>query len=107
MTCSGLLDESSSTWPESALFQIYDNGVALDKIVIGKPGTTGDASNGCVSFYSVTSITADAEHELDLRYIDPGTLAGCVEDAYKEGWNAGIMVWQVGNGFHVPVIRFT
>ncbi|KZT09934.1 glycoside hydrolase family 18 protein [Laetiporus sulphureus 93-53] len=72
-TCSGLLNESSSTWPESALFQIADNGVSLDKLVIGKPATTGDASTG---------------------YMAPATLAVCVEEAQSEGWDAGVMVWQ-------------
>ena len=93
-TCSGLLDTSSSTWPESALFQIVANGVSEDKLVIGKPATTGDASSG---------------------YMSPSTLATCVEDAKNEGWGmymcsftvvhtlkcvcvpagAGVMVWQV------------
>jgi len=72
-TCSGLLDESSSTYPESALFQISANGVTLDKLVIGKPATTGDASTG---------------------YMSPSTLATCVEDAMNDGWDAGVMVWQ-------------
>ncbi|PCH44329.1 glycoside hydrolase family 18 protein [Wolfiporia cocos MD-104 SS10] len=72
-TCAGLLNESSSTWPESALFQISANGVSLDKLVIGKPATTGDASSG---------------------YMSPSTLATCVEDAQGEGWDAGVMVWQ-------------
>ncbi|KAI0725387.1 glycoside hydrolase superfamily [Fomitopsis betulina] len=72
-TCSGLLDTSSSTWPESALFQIVANGVSEDKLVIGKPATTGDASSG---------------------YMSPSTLAACVEDAKSSGWDAGVMVWQ-------------
>lgn len=66
-TCSGLLDTSSSTWPESALFQIVANGVSEDKLVIGKPATTGDASSG---------------------YMSPSTLATCVEDAKNQGWGA-------------------
>ncbi|CCM01821.1 uncharacterized protein FIBRA_03889 [Fibroporia radiculosa] len=72
-TCSGLLTNSSSTWPESALFQIASSGVTLDKLVIGKPATTGDASTG---------------------YMSPSTLAECVEEAQEEGWDAGVMVWQ-------------
>ncbi|KAH0832271.1 hypothetical protein J3R83DRAFT_13264 [Lanmaoa asiatica] len=72
-TCAGLLTASSSAWPETALFQISANGVSLDKLVIGKPGTTSDASNG---------------------YIDPSTLASCVSEAAAKGWNAGVMVWQ-------------
>jgi len=72
-TCAGLLTASSSTWPETALFQIAANGVSLNKLVIGKPGTTADANNG---------------------YIDPSTLATCVSQAAAKGWNAGVMVWQ-------------
>ena len=64
-TCAGLLTASSSTWPETALFQIAANGVALDKLVIGKPGTSADASNG---------------------YIDPSMLATCVAEAAAQGW---------------------
>lgn len=77
-TCAGLLTTSSSTWPESALFQIAANGVALDKLVIGKPGISSDASNG---------------------FIDPSTLAGCVEQAKNQGWDAGVMVWEVRSLF--------
>ncbi|KLO18244.1 glycoside hydrolase family 18 protein [Schizopora paradoxa] len=72
-TCAGLLTQSSSTWPNSALFQIAASGISLDKLVIGKPANTGDASNG---------------------YIAPATLAGCVEQAKAKGWDAGVMVWE-------------
>ena len=46
----------------------------LNKIVIGKPANTGDASNG---------------------FIDTTTLAGCLAQAKSQGWNAGAMVWEV------------
>lgn len=72
-TCAGLLTNSSSTWPESALFQIAASGVPLDKLVIGKPATTGDASTG---------------------YMSTSTLATCVEQAKGQGWDAGVMVWE-------------
>jgi chitinase len=39
-TCAGLLSQSSSAWPNTAVFQLAAGGVALNKIVIGKPGTT-------------------------------------------------------------------
>jgi len=71
-TCAGLLTSSSSTWPNTALFQISASGVPLSKLVIGKPAS-GDASNG---------------------YIDPTTLAGCVSQAKNKGWNGGVMVWE-------------
>lgn len=73
-TCAGLLTASSSQWPQSALFQIAASGVPLNKLVIGKPGTSGDASNGFMS----TSL-----------------LASCVSQAKAQGWNAGVMVWEV------------
>jgi len=72
-TCAGLLTQSSSTWPNSALFQIAASGISINKLVIGKPGNQGDATNG---------------------YIAPSTLAGCVEQAKQEGWDAGVMVWE-------------
>ena len=58
------------------MFQIAANGVDLDKLVIGKPATASDASNG---------------------FIDPETLAGCVAQAKDQGWDAGVMVWEVSN----------
>ncbi|KAF9266947.1 glycoside hydrolase [Marasmius fiardii PR-910] len=73
VTCDGLLNTSSGTWPQTALFQIAANGVPLSKLVIGKPATTGDASNG---------------------YMDPNTLATCLQTAKSKGWNGGAMSWQ-------------
>ncbi|KAK0488963.1 glycoside hydrolase [Armillaria novae-zelandiae] len=73
-TCTGLLTASSSNWPQTALFQIASNaGVPLSKLVIGKPGTKGDASNGLMS---------------------ASTLASCLKTAHSQGWNAGVSVWQ-------------
>ncbi|KAJ7018720.1 glycoside hydrolase family 18 protein [Mycena alexandri] len=77
VTCAGLLTASSSTWPQSSVFQIAANGVPLNKLVIGKGATTADANNG---------------------FIDPGTLAGCVAQAKSQGWSAGVMEWQYPNG---------
>ena len=65
-TCSGLLTSSSSTWPNTALFQIAASGVPESKLVIGKPANTADATNG---------------------YISTSTLAGCVEQAKNQGWS--------------------
>ncbi|KAG1856974.1 glycoside hydrolase family 18 protein [Suillus subalutaceus] len=72
-TCDGLLYNSSTTWPQTALFQIADSGISLDKLVIGKPATAAQATNG---------------------YMDPSLLASCVSEAYAAGWNAGVMVWE-------------
>ena len=49
-------------------------GVPGNKLVIGKPATSGDANNG---------------------YIAPETLAECLQTAKAAGWSAGAMSWQV------------
>ncbi|KII87370.1 glycoside hydrolase family 18 protein [Plicaturopsis crispa FD-325 SS-3] len=72
-TCDGLLTTSSSTWPASSLFEIVAAGVDQSKLVIGKPATGSDATNG---------------------YVDAATLAGCLATAKSQGWDAGAMVWQ-------------
>ncbi|KAG7093682.1 hypothetical protein E1B28_007340 [Marasmius oreades] len=71
-TCSGLLTQSSATWPHSSLFEIAQR-VSLNKLVIGKPATQGDASNG----FMTTSL-----------------LASCLQQAKGKGWSAGAMVWE-------------
>ncbi|CCM01822.1 uncharacterized protein FIBRA_03890 [Fibroporia radiculosa] len=71
--CTGLLTQSSSTWPKTSVFEIAAAGVDLNKLVIGKPATASDATNG---------------------YMDPATLATCVDQAKGKGWNAGVMVWE-------------
>ncbi|PBK99463.1 glycoside hydrolase [Armillaria gallica] len=76
-TCDGLLYTSSETWNGTALFQIADNGVDLSKLVIGKPATASDASNG---------------------YMDPDTLATCLGTAKDQGWDGGAMAWQYPHG---------
>ncbi|EKM81751.1 hypothetical protein AGABI1DRAFT_112003 [Agaricus bisporus var. burnettii JB137-S8] len=75
-TCNNLLNTSSGTWPNSAVFQIAASGVPLSKIVIGKPATSGDASNG---------------------FMSTSTLAQCAQQARNQGWNGGVMVWQYPN----------
>ncbi|KAJ7446689.1 glycoside hydrolase [Mycena latifolia] len=72
-TCSTLLAESSTQWPQTALFQIAANGVPLQKLVLGKPATNTSASDG---------------------YIPPSTLAGCLATAKSGGWSAGVSVWE-------------
>ncbi|KAG2113001.1 glycoside hydrolase family 18 protein [Suillus discolor] len=72
-TCTGLITESAAPWPNTSVFQIAAAGVSLDKVVIGKPATTADATNG---------------------YMNTTVLAQCVEMAYEQGWDAGVMVWE-------------
>jgi len=84
-TAHGLLTASSSTWPDTAVFQIHASGVPLSKIVIGKPATSGDAANG---------------------FMSTNTLASCLEEAKKSKWNAGVMVWEyprAGSGWITAV----
>ena len=79
--CAGLLTSSGGAFPGSSLFEIPKNGIPLNKLVIGKPATAADASNG---------------------FMDPATLGSCVKQAKAKGWNAGIMVWQVRRMLSLP-----
>ncbi|KAJ7708679.1 glycoside hydrolase [Mycena rosella] len=72
-TCSNVLAQSSTQWPQTALFQIAANGVPLEKLVLGKPATNTSASDG---------------------FIPPTTLAGCLATAKSGGWSAGVSVWE-------------
>ena len=72
--CAGLLTSSGGAFPGSSLFEIPKNGIPLNKLVIGKPATTKDATNG---------------------FMDTTTLAGCLQQAKAKNWNTGAMVWQV------------
>ena len=72
--CNGLLNQSEHPYEGSALFQIAQNGFDLNKLVIGKPGTTADAG---------------------LGFIDPTTLGTCIDQAAQKGWKAGIMGFQL------------
>lgn len=71
--CEGLLTKSGSSFPNTAVMQIADAGVDLNKIVIGKPGIASDASDG---------------------FLSTSTLASCVKQAQAKGWNAGVMSWE-------------
>ena len=69
--CNSLITSAGG----SALLEIPKNGPELNKLVIGKPGTAADVTNG--------------------GFIDPATLATCVQQAVAAGWNAGVMAFQV------------
>ena len=73
-TCEGLLTQSSSTWLKMSVFEIIASGVSANKLIIGKPATTKDATNG---------------------FMDTTTFTGCLQQAKAKNWNAGAMVWQV------------
>ncbi|EMD33176.1 glycoside hydrolase family 18 protein [Gelatoporia subvermispora B] len=72
-TCTNLLTTSGGAFPNSSVFEIAAAGVPLDKLVIGKPANAADADNG---------------------YVDPSTLAQCLEQAKSQGWDAGAMAWE-------------
>lgn len=72
-TCTGLLTSSGGAYPGSSVFEINASGVSLNKIVIGKPASQGDAGSG---------------------YMSPSTLAGCLATAMTKGWSAGVMTWE-------------
>jgi hypothetical protein len=65
-TCTGLLTSSGGAYPGSSVFEINASGVSLNKIVIGKPASQGDAGSG---------------------YMSPSTLAGCLATAMTKGWS--------------------
>ncbi|KAI0830256.1 chitinase [Trametes gibbosa] len=67
--CETLLNSTPSS-----LFAIQKSGIDVSKLVIGKPGTDGDVTNGGL--------------------IDPATLGTCVQQAVAGGWNAGVMAFQ-------------
>ncbi|XAO25541.1 hypothetical protein I312_104369 [Cryptococcus bacillisporus CA1280] len=74
VTCETLVTDSGSEWPSTSVFEINSyTGVALDKIVIGKPLSANSASNG---------------------YMSASDLQVCVGEAKEKGWNGGIMFWQ-------------
>ncbi|KZT41907.1 glycoside hydrolase family 18 protein, partial [Sistotremastrum suecicum HHB10207 ss-3] len=73
-TCTTLLTASNSDFPHSSVFEISSqNSIALNKLVIGKPASSGDASSG---------------------YMSASTLAGCLKQAKSSGWNGGAMFWE-------------
>jgi len=73
---NGLFKTSCSTFPGTSVAEIHAAGVPMEKIVVGKPVTIGDAGNG---------------------HVEAATLGGYFRQAASElGWNGGIMGWQWG-----------
>ena len=62
--------------------EIAASGVDKSKIVIGKPAGMLDQTNG--------------------GYMDPATLSTCLAQAKAQGWDAGVMAyqvrWRIGRG---------
>lgn len=73
--CTSLLTTSNPDFPHTSIFEINQfSGVPLDKLVLGKPGSTIDVTNG--------------------GYVDANTLAGCLSQGKAAGWNGGAMFWE-------------
>jgi len=70
---AGLFQKSCSTFPSTSVGEIASAGIPLSKIVIGKPVTTADASNGWLSGSSLNSLFSQAKS--------------------ATSWNAGLMGW--------------
>lgn len=92
-TCTGLLTSSGGAYPGSSVFEINANGVSLNKIVIGKPASQGDAAAGYMSPSSLASCLVTAMNkgwsECGNSFISLSLLIGC----YIAG--AGVMTWEV------------
>jgi len=73
-TCDKLLYKAGGGFDGTALFEIVNNGVDAQKLVIGKPITQAGAVN-------TGYMTADA-------------LAKCFKEAKTKGWKAGAMGWE-------------
>ncbi|KAI0065522.1 glycoside hydrolase [Artomyces pyxidatus] len=73
-SCTSLLTKSGGSYPGSSVFEIAANGIPLNKIVIGKPGNSGD--------------------DADSGYMSPSSLASCISTAKSKGWSAGVMTWE-------------
>ncbi|KAM0752715.1 glycoside hydrolase [Meredithblackwellia eburnea MCA 4105] len=76
-SCDSLLTKSQ-VFAETSLYEIAANGVDINKLLIGKPSTAADATNG--------------------GFMTPADLAPCVSQAKKDkNWNAGLMLWEYGD----------
>ncbi|THH04521.1 hypothetical protein EW145_g5462 [Phellinidium pouzarii] len=82
-SCDSLLTKSGTTFPKTSLFEIAASGIELNKLVIGKPASSTDASNG---------------------FIETGTLATCLLQAKKKNWNAGAM-YPHGDSAWITAVR--
>jgi chitinase len=73
-TCDEMLTQSSSDYPHTSIFEINQcSNIPLSNLLIGKPAGAADASTG---------------------YMDPNTLAGCLQQGQSAGWNGGAMLWE-------------
>jgi len=71
--CVTLFTKSSSAWPQTSVFEMVASGIPIEKIVVGKPGTPHDESEG---------------------YMDPADIGKCVTQAASQGFKSGLMSWE-------------
>jgi len=84
-TCAHIVSKSQpGPYQHTSIKEIHDNGVALNKLLIGKPAIAGDAIPGG-----------------DQGYMSPSKLQGCFQSAFQlkdndsgDNWQAGGMWWQ-------------
>ncbi|KAJ3378006.1 hypothetical protein HDU84_008029 [Entophlyctis sp. JEL0112] len=77
-SCETLFYTANGWASKSAVFEIADQGVPLNKIVIGKPVTSAGVDSGATG------------------YMDAQEMADCFATAEQYGWNAGVMGWRFG-----------
>jgi len=86
--CPSLLTRSiAGNFPNTSLFEINAlSGVPLSKLVIGKPASIGDATNG---------------------FMDLTVLSSCLKLAKAQNWNAGAFLWQypTANATAMKIVR--
>lgn len=70
-TCDTIVT-SSSKFPGTAVLELSTAGISADKIVITKPAIGGDTGSG---------------------YIDPSTIASCVQQAAGSDWSRSIFIF--------------
>ena len=74
-SCGGLMDKADGWATGTAVQELVANGIPLERIVVGKPMTPGDATN--------------------TGYMPVDTLAGCLKGAIAGGLRPrGVMAWQ-------------
>ena len=85
-TYEKLFLQSGGYFPGTSVRELAERGVALNKIVVGKPVTQGDATG--------------------TGWMDKNALSSAVMRANQEGkWSAGVMFWQYFSDSNGEVIK--
>jgi len=89
---------SCPVFPNTSVAEIFNAGVPMNKIVVGKPVTSADASNGWLSGSQLNSFFAQAKSQFGWNtgvmgwvWNDPGTCQSWVQAIYGGGGsNSGV-----------------